>query len=133
MLKKRILRKRHVYDFTLRLIHQYYVHHYNEIKQKLGYEELLAPSIGSIENCYEILKLGAPNQEKPGKLLQFGFCTNIDQDELSMTKDLEDFEPSFLAYVRLSCEQEKRTNRSTALLDRIIRRLDVYEQRLPSL
>jgi hypothetical protein len=31
LLRKRICKKRCIYDFTMRLIHQYYVAHYNEI------------------------------------------------------------------------------------------------------
>lgn len=49
MLKRRIVKKRCLYDFTLRLLHQYYRDMYNESLYEAQFDEEFLPSLFNIE------------------------------------------------------------------------------------
>ena len=53
MMKRRFLKQRCTYDFTMRAIHHYYRYHYNKLLQLRHFNEEMAPIVGEIENNYE--------------------------------------------------------------------------------
>jgi len=87
----------------MRIIHQYYVHHYNEVLKLRRYEEEKAPCVDQIDVAYEQISRSksalidiAPAFAK--------FTQNYDITELNMTKDVCDYEASFLNHLRVSIE-----------------------------
>jgi len=53
LLRKKILKKRCIYDFTMRLTHQYYRDHYHKMLEIFKYDEEWMPTLGLIDNAYE--------------------------------------------------------------------------------
>jgi hypothetical protein len=53
--RKKLLKQRCIYDFTMRAVHRYYKHHYNKLLQLRHFNEEKAPSIDRIQLCYESL------------------------------------------------------------------------------
>jgi hypothetical protein len=49
MLKRKIVRKRMLYEFMLRCTHEYYRDKYTDFLKEAGYEEHLCPSIYKID------------------------------------------------------------------------------------
>ena len=55
VVRKKLLKQRAIYDFTMRAVHRYYKHHYNKLLKLRGMDEAKAPSIDKIQYCYESL------------------------------------------------------------------------------
>ena len=94
----------------MRAVHRYYKHHYNKILRLRGYEDTLAPCVDKIAYCYESLSKKKVSSTRQSIVDEFRgnfqkYCINHDIDELSMTKDVLDFDKYFLRHLKTSIEK----------------------------
>ena len=53
--RRRIVRKRCLYEFTLRALHIYYRDHYNKALYNMAFEEHHTPSLSEIDNSNALI------------------------------------------------------------------------------
>jgi len=107
-MRKRIVRKRCLYDFTLRAIHQYYRDNYNKILKGNKYEEHDVPILSNItEGNYQQTSFVMGKRTSMSQA-RVNFVNQTDMTDLDMTKDITDFDRNFLRYLKISIEQERK-------------------------
>jgi hypothetical protein len=102
--RRKLVRKRSLYDFTLKRVHIYYRHLYNKNLAKAKYEEnYLINLVEMHQNTSGIPSRIINNEIKtPTGKQKCLWSKNNDIPDLSYTKDMTDFDRSFLKYLNLS-------------------------------
>ena len=96
----------------MRAVHRYYKHHYNKLLKLRQMDDTQAPSIDKIQYCYESLgkrvlaDRGTTSEDLRGQYQKY--FVNHDMGELSMTKDVLDFDKNFLRHLKVSIESTKQ-------------------------
>ena len=108
--KEKLIKKRCLYDFTLKALHMYYKILYNQSLKELRYEEGYVSNLVSIygADIYEIEDYKVRMKRKQLFCHQKYVRTrNVDIEDLSCTQDRNDFDPSFLRHLKIQLELEK--------------------------
>lgn len=110
-MKKRIIKKRSLYEFTMRCIHDLYKEQVREYLLIRNFDESVVPSLLYIHDSLENLRDCGRKSNKSSFYNASGkdnsiICHrhNYDLTEMSKTKDWTDFDKNFLRYLRLSRE-----------------------------
>ena len=131
MMKRRFLKQRCTYDFTMRAIHHYYRYHYNKLLQLRHFNEEMAPIVGEIENNYEGVAieknmLGKGRGPSGRRLGTKRLMKNIDLCDLSITRDPCDFDKSFLRMLDVSIACNKKEWEQVGLQIKLDHFTDAY-------
>ena len=105
--RRRLIKKRCLYEFTLRCLHMFYRDTYNKILAELKYEEHQVLGLIQIESRHYIStknKLHFKSKQSSAGKGNFTWSRNQDTTDVSLSKDMADFEPTFLKYIQLSFE-----------------------------
>ncbi len=85
----------------------------------MNFEENHVPSLAEIDNTNALITQQYVPKSRSSTQQRFMMTKNVDISELSMTKELTDFDRNFLRYLKISIQQENKQQRSSNVREKI--------------